>query len=447
MMPGAPRLRLIARVFVIALFACASFNAACSAQTEPRFSDSSWVAPNRPTNAELTSEGPRVAPPDHERTWEKVLRTPFRVAFFPARLIARGMEGAAPLTELLMPPSKFSFGWRGFRIAPAFGMSGAAGPALGAAIKGPLALGPGSDLRLSGTWSFRDHRKVRLQAIVGEDVSAVGFEVTGSHDYRPNRRFYGIGNDALRDDRTIYFERENRAEAAVFAGRDPLRRARAFVAYSAFDVGRGYFGSPKAVDVFDPADVPFLRRGSEVIVYGLSGDLAALDQARDPSLGVHFRGDLARIQSIDKSDLDYGAWRAESRGYLPVFASRRVLALRLAYEGVDPKSGSEGVPFYRLPRSAGENRFSAYASGQFRDRHLILGHAEYRWVIVEHVWAVAIAQLGEVASTTSHFRVRDAHPSYGGGFRVALGGTRAARLEIAKGDENVQIYLDLKGDF
>src|SRR5437762_12071960 len=48
------------------------------ARAEPRFGDSTWVAPQVPSRDEKPSDpGPRVAEPDHERRWETVLRTPF----------------------------------------------------------------------------------------------------------------------------------------------------------------------------------------------------------------------------------------------------------------------------------------------------------------------------------------------------------------------------------
>src|SRR5262245_8825015 len=59
---------------------------------DPRFGDSAWVAPGVPTHGDSTVAGPRVAPRDHERRWETALRAPFRVAFLPLRLLARGLE-------------------------------------------------------------------------------------------------------------------------------------------------------------------------------------------------------------------------------------------------------------------------------------------------------------------------------------------------------------------
>lgn len=146
-------------------------------------------------------------------------------------------------------------------------------------------------------------------------------------------------------------------------------------------------------------------------------------------------------------DRNYDDWRLEGRGYLPVFASRRVLAFRGVLRGIDPKSGSDPIPFYRLAESGDQDRFSAYENGRFRDRRLLLLRAEYRWVIWERIWAVALAERGMVASSNSALRYGGMHESYGGGVRLRISDTHTARMEITKGADGMNVYIDLKGDF
>ena len=71
---------------------------------EPKFGDSTWVAPYAEISETPEAPGPRVAPRDHERLWETMLRAPFRVAFLPIRLLARGIESTGPLAERVFPP-------------------------------------------------------------------------------------------------------------------------------------------------------------------------------------------------------------------------------------------------------------------------------------------------------------------------------------------------------
>jgi hypothetical protein len=416
---------------------------------EPRFGDSTWVAPQMSGDGEPTDEGPRVAKPDRERTWETVLRTPFRIVFFPVRLLARGTEAVAGhAVGSLASQRQGTTPSRGVTVGPAFSYFGAAGPGIGPSVRIPSIIGPGSSLKLSGTWSTLDTREFRLRGTVGEAISAIGLNVLGTYDYRPNQRFFGIGNWSRVEDFSIYLNRNSRADAAIFFGRIPSRRIRILAGISDVGIGGGYHGTPLAENVFDPTEVPFLKEGSRVASYGLGGDFATVDRVDEPSLGIHLRAEARKFKSMDGKNLDYDFWRGEARGYLPVLSGRRVFALRLVYEGVDPLAGSDPVPFYRLPESVGSDRFSGFKSHRFRDQQLILAHAEYRWILWNrHVWALLLAQAGEVAPHRDDFMWDGRHTSLGGGLRGRLSPTTLARLELAHSDEGWQINLDLKGDF
>jgi hypothetical protein len=415
---------------------------------EGRFGDTTWVAPNASAyNGDPAAAGPRVAEPDVERGWEKALRAPFRVVFYPLRLAARGSQAVLTYGSQFINYEPRLIPWLGVRAAPVFGISGTAGPSAGIAIQGRSGLG--ARAMIMGTWSLKDTRRIRLQAGITEPDVPVGLEVSAAYDYRPNRRFYGIGNETEADGKTIYLRRENVGEASLFVGHNPYRRIRGVVSVSDIDVGPGYRDAPRAQDVYTSEEVPFLTEGSGVVSYGAGGDLALLNDVVQPSLGVHVRGEARRFDGIDETNLHYVSWFGEARAYLPVLASRRVIALRYVYEGVDPRDGSDQVPFYRLPTSTDEVRFAAFRSSRFMDRRLMVAHAEYRWIILPQytLWAHVFGQLGMVAPTQEGFRLDDAHESIGGGLRAKIGPTTTARLEIASGDEGTRIYLDLKGDF
>ena len=415
---------------------------------DSRFGDTTWVAPNAAAFEDLSSSaGPRVAEPDVERGWEKALRAPFRLVFYPVRLAARGSQAAITFGTQFINYEPRLIPWLGVRAAPVFGISGTAGPAAGIAIQGRS--GIGARALLVGTWSVKDTRRIRLRASITEPEARAGLELIGAYDYRPNRRFYGLGNESDEDDKSIYLRRENVAEAALVLGKNPYRRIRGIASVSDIDVGAGYRDEQRAQDVFSPTDVPFLTEGSTVASVGAGLELALLDDVKEPSMGVHVRGEARRFGSIDDANVHYISWFTEGRAYIPVLAPRRVIALRLAYQGVNPREGSDPVPFYRMPTSSNEVRFAAFRSNRFMDQQLMLGHAEYRWIILPqyNLWASAFTQYGMVASDAEAFRADQAHRSIGAGFRAVLSPTTTARLEIAGGDEGTRIYLDLRGDF
>jgi hypothetical protein len=410
------------------------------ARAEPRFGDSTWVAPSAAIEGGPETQGPRVRPRDSERAWETVIRAPFRVAFLPLRLVAGGIEKMGFLAEKIFPPGDILSVARpkkGIRISPAL---------LGATVTATEFAGPGSKAKLTGTYAINDARKVKFKSYVGEGVSSIGMGLDGIYDRRPNRSFYGIGNSSS-SEKTHYMRRASLGTLYAFTGKNHLRRLRVSAGMSDMDAGPGYNGSPRSVDVYSPADVPYLTGHSRMWWYGASAEFGALDDSVAPSLGFHFKPDMRRYQSTDGSGLSYDFWRIEARGYAPVFAKRRVLAAKLVYEGVDPRNGSGPIPFYRLPETVDSNVFPGYNSGRFRDRRLALGQLEYRWEIEEPISAFLLGSLGEVAPNTGALTLRAAHPALGGGLRAKLGDLQSARVEVARGHEGFVVQADLSAEF
>jgi hypothetical protein len=303
-----------------------------------------------------------------------------------------------------------------------------------------------SKLRASGTWSTIDRRRARLTGTIAERRS-VGFRLRAIYDYKPNLRFYGIGNETPSADRSIFLLERTSGEGTLLFGASPLRQLRLVGGYSALSPSGGYQGSPRLGEVFAPGSVPYEHVATRVWLYGVTGDLAALDDGGDPTVGVHGRGEFRRATGVSDRDPDFNQWLVEGRAYAPVFAKRRVLAVRAVYAGVDPTGGTVMMPFYRLVESDGPLRFAGYPSHRFRDRQLVMGRIEYRWEVWRHVRAVALYELGEVAPQASAFTARAARWSYGGGLRCGLREEATLRLEVAKSVEGLQANLAIGGDF
>ena len=433
--------RMVGRIaFRMAIVSLASAIALppSTASAEPRFGDSTWVAPYS-FEGDPEMEGPRVAAPDRERTWETVVRAPFRLAFLPFRMLARGVEATGPLAERLFPPGDIFARSRakpGFYFSPEI---------IGATVGYRGFAGPGSKAALTGTWSVSSSSRLRFRSYVGEGVSAVGANLNALYERKTNRHFFGMGNDAP-GDVSYFLRRSELADAHLFLGRHPLRRVRVGAGFSDIQVGASPNFNPDAVTVFDPLSVPFLTSGTRLWWYGASADFAALDDSLEPTGGIHFRPMVRRYQDLDDSGVRYDQWRLETRGYAPVFAKHRVLAARFVIEGVDPRSGSAPIPFYRLAEAGDDDAFAAYSYGRFRDRRLALGRMEYRWEIMPPIWAFLLGELGEVAPTASAFTLRDAHRSLGGGIR-AKAGSRLIRLALAHGEDGLEVHGDLRSNW
>ncbi len=430
------------------VIACFSSNATGA---DPRFGDSTWVAPVMPIVGDPGSAGPRVAEPDRERAWETALRTPFRVVFLPLRFLARGMEaGVGHFGGKFLDPKPKEAPRPGLALGPHVDLSGAS-DGLGGIGAGPALTWTGfptADSRMvaSGTMSINDRRRARLRGVVG-DRRLVGLLLRVDYEYRPDRSYYGIGNDARESDRAYYRLETTSAEAGLFYGASPLRRVRLLGGYSGISPGRGYHGSPLLDDVFTPGSVPYDRVATRVLTYGIAGDLATLDDLAVPSLGLHGRAELRQAAGMRGIDPDYTQWLVEGRAYVPVFAHRRVLALRALYTGVDPTGSTSVLPFYRLPVTENPFRLVGYASQRFRDRQLILCRIEYRWIIGRNLSAVALYELSEVAFERRAFTLRSMHSAWGGGLRLGMNDATAARLELGKSVEGLHAVLRFASDF
>jgi hypothetical protein len=440
-----------ARLAIAALAGALVLSPPPSRAAESRFGDSTWVAPEPyPATVDSpTTAGPRVARLDHERPAELILRLPFRAAFLPLRGLAMGLEALVGFAgDRYAPnPSRFGIVKKGFGIRPLFDYSGDTGAAIGVSATSPPFLGKDSRITTQGSWSWNDERRYLFRYTLGKLREPIRFRGEFLYRYRPNRKFYGVGNSSSKDDLSFYLEEVGGVTGTLRVGVDIRRQVRLLGGYSSISSRRGYHGSPATADVFTPAEVPFLGQDSRVISFGLGADAAALDDLDNPSRGVHGAFEVQRIKSVDKTDVHYTYWHTEARAYLPVFARRRVLAFRALHRFELPDHGSAPIPFYRLIGAQNETRFAAYGGARFRDRHLALGRVEYRWELLDPVWVVALAEVGEVAPTARALRFADVHESYGGGLRFAQSDHSSIRFEVAKGSEGVTAGFELAGSF
>jgi hypothetical protein len=416
--------------------------AAGGARAGARFGDSTWVAPSWPIDDDSTSNASRVATPDHERLWESVLRAPFRVVFFPLRLVGWGLESTAGLARHFEPSGKLPK--PGFAWAPYITIS----------APNDIGVGPGvtwtgfptadSKMHLGAALSMIQRRRINFTGTMHEGRT-VGLRLHGNYDQKPSRRFYGIGNATQESGLAHTLLGRNEADGALLIGASPLRQVRLTGGYSAVQVSRGSRDSPQLADVYPAIYGSFTN--TEMVWFGIGADLALVDDP-NPSRGIHGRLDVRRATGLHGSEPDFDQWLLEGRGYLPMFAKRRVLVVRGMYTGVQTRQGNPtDLPFYRLVQSDHATTFAGFPAGRFRDRQLLLARVEYRWEILDRLSALALYELGEVAPEAGSFTFGDAHVSYGGGFRFAVAGGKSIRGEVARSVEGMEASLTIMGDF
>jgi hypothetical protein len=451
-MPARNTPWIVMRVLVTGAFALSmlAFGPG-TARAEPAFGDSNWVAPaSGPTpdsNAEKPADpGARVAKPDHEPAGESILRLPFRVLFFPLRLIARGLElGAGLVGARVGAPS-------GHTAPPHWSFEPTADTSPGAGIRVTRTLDPRGDAKVfaSGMYALDDGRKANLTYRSNQDDAPHGLRLAALYNLKPNRKFYGVGNSTSLADKSIWLQEETRVVALYHLGMPVRHELRVYGSYSQVSARSGFNGPPgvpSAEEVFTPEQVPFLQRGSHVYSFGAAADLGHLDELRTPRRGVAARLSAEQFKAADSSELDYRRFHAEARAYVPVFADRRVLALRALHDWVDQAAGSPDPPYYRLPETNDDLRFNGYVTHRFTDKHLVMAEAEYRWLLSNKLFALINASAGEVASSSQQLRLDQRHQAFGLGLRYGYSDRFCARMDVAKGSEGVAFYLNLEDSF
>jgi len=183
-----------ARGFVVALLALGAVCAGQGAHADPRFGDSSWVAPGMAPE-DQAAPGARVAAPDHARGWETALRLPFRVAFYPLRLTTRGLEAIANrYGDRVHDKSGAQAPRPGIRFGPEIEFGGVTDIGLGPSVTWVGFPVVDSKLSLGGTWSTVDRRRAHLTDVI-HDRRPVSLRLSGLYDFKPDHRYFGIGNE------------------------------------------------------------------------------------------------------------------------------------------------------------------------------------------------------------------------------------------------------------
>ena len=427
------------------------------AASEPAFGDSNWVAPGWQDHAwyEASSDtgtfgadapGPRVAKPDKDPTGETILRAPFRLLFLPVRLIARGSEAVIGKAGPLIAPAVGHAHPPRWSFEPVITPD----PSFGFGVTRRLDPAGNSRIQFGAIYGWHDRRRARVSYAATRDTAKHGFDVSLTYRFRPNTVFYGVGNATSIANKSYWLREEGDLLGTFRFGKAVKREFRVRGGINSISARQGFNGSPdshRTEDIFTPAEVPFLERGSMVYQFGAGFDIAKLDDIRTPHLGVHLRAQADQFGSLDSSELDYRHFYIDARAYFPAFSNRQLFALRAVHDWVDPSQDSEAIPYYRLPETDGDLRWNGYQTHRWVDRHLVMGELEYRWWLTNKFYALLNATVGEVASEAARLRWDDHHEAYGLGFRYGYNDRLAARFDMAKGSEGLVMNLTLEDTF
>jgi hypothetical protein len=338
------------------------------------------------------------------RLWERFLNPP---------------QGLYPRIGTITPGSGFSFG-------PAY--------------RAPGLLGGHVDFSGSVTASLKKYWMVdlRLQMprLAGERLFVEGH--AQRYDF-PEEDFFGLGPDSSRADEVIYGF-GNFVVGATGAYR-PARwlSINGTADYLTPDISAGadagHIGS-----LFDDRSAPGLSEQPAFIRYDATLDANFREPRGNPREGGKYMLTYQRFEDLDRGRYSFNRVEADLQQYVPFLQSRRVLAFRALASVSDADSGAR-VPFYLQRTLGGPDDLRGFRRFRFRDRHLLLLQAEYRWEIFTAVDGALFYDAGKVASRLEDLTFADLESDYGIGFRFGTRNGVFLRVEGAFGSAGGKHFI------
>ena len=313
------------------------------------------------------------------------------------------------------------------------------GFALGLGTRQPI--GDDGGINATAAYSINSFWRTQTDVTLPSFASNRGrVTLTAGYLDAPDVKYYGIGQDSSKDDKTFFgyspFETGGRVDFAV--GR-----------YLSVGGGANYIDAttiagatgPSVETRFSPADTPGLELDD--FKYVNSTARAVVDWRQRP--GYSGKGGLYRVQFDDFREMDneqysFRSLEAEVTQLIPLMRANWVIALR-GLATVTDVSATEAVPFFMLPSLGGGKTLRGFPDWRFRDRHRLVMNAELRWTPARFLDMALFYDAGKVAAQKGDLDFRDLEDSYGIGMRFIGVKGYTFRVDVARSREHAARLL------
>jgi hypothetical protein len=298
--------------------------------------------------------------------------------------------------------------------------------------------GDASSWDVKGAYSIKNYKLLESAAHVPlGDRGRVGLRV-GWFD-APQVAYYGLGIDTSSDARTNFRLEETYAEGLLAFRPQRWIVLDGAIAYEGYSTDEGHGSSPSIETVHTPLTAPGL--GSSPTYLHTQGTVG-IDWRRSPGyarsggfygITLHNYADQDDVYSFDRLDADVVQ-------HLPIFRDVWVLSFHGRVETT--LDDDDVVPYFMLPSLGSGRTLRAYRSWRFRDRHSILGQAEFRWIPNRLGLDMALFyDAGKVTSRREDLDFEGFKSDWGIGARFHLPAYTFLRLEVAKGSDGWKYVL------
>jgi surface antigen Omp85-like protein len=292
---------------------------------------------------------------------------------------------------------------------------------------------------LKGYWLLDAH--LALPELAGGRVFA---EVSArTYDYQ-SEAFYGPGPASRRDAESFFGFRNTTTGGVVGVRFGPHVSVGGGVEYLMPVVDRGRKATALQ-DRFTVNDAPGVDRQPDFGRYLAFAEVNTREPRANPRAGGLYAIRYERFDDVDLNAYNFSRVRAEVQQYLSLFNQRRVIALRALVSSASPDEG-EQAPFYLQHTLGGPDDLRGFRRNRFRDNHLLLLQAEYRWEVFPAMDAALFTDWGKVASRREDLNFDDLEHDYGFGVRFGTINGVFLRIEGAFGSRDGKHFVFRFGD-
>jgi hypothetical protein len=270
----------------------------------------------------------------------------------------------------------------------------------------------------------------------------VAIYLDARYRFLPRGRFYGIGRDSRREDRTDYLLKGGALDLAVQGQITPRLgiSARAGILDSTIEAGRDE-DWPSTAERFGEAEAPGLLAPPRYLVAGIGAAFDTRD-GLDVKRGAVFLSAVAwHFDDTRGDEFDFTRLALDGRTYLAPPALPGLVALR-AILSTDLTAGNARVPFFLQGSLGGSDLLRAYGTARWRDRTLAHVTAEYRLPVHRSIEVAPFVDAGTVGPSLARLS-GGLIVCTGVGLRARWGETMLGRMDVARGAEGTRVVFDL----
>ena len=294
---------------------------------------------------------------------------------------------------------------------------------------------PYNQIDLRGSYSALGYKRVEAEFRAPRLFHRRGeLTVLGGWREATQARFYGIGMDTSKDDRTSFDFRQPRASASLTLW--PTRRLwmlNGGAEVSQWSQRPGEGNNPSVDVVYTPQELPGL---GTTTTYLHSQGTVGFDWR--PAQGYARRGGFYGVTLHDYADSDekFGFRQVdyELTQHFPILREAWVISLHGLAQTTFTKSDQQ-IPFFLLPSNGSGSTLRGFKSQRFRDQNSLLLQAEWRIMVNRFLDTAVFYDAGKVTARRADLNLEGLKSDIGFGARFHGPFATPLRIEVARGDE------------